>query len=273
MLADLKKADPSLRLLSADAPVPAPIAAPPPSAPAVNAIARAAPPVTVRPPTDPYAHTPPVAAKAQSALAVSPASIPPVAAVPIGPVGVVRHLDSGPTTLVRGANIQLAPSALPQLRVKTTWQTPSGSGLDVSALALDGAQRAASESHFVFYGNPRSPDGALAVRSSSPGTATVEIVIGQLPTWVEKVVVIASVDPAGTQITFASVQHLVTTVHAVHDQATLAGCDSSSGATQETAMLLCEFYRRNDAWRFRAVGQGFFDGLAGVIRTFGLQTA
>jgi uncharacterized protein YkwD len=41
----------------------------------------------------------------------------------------------------------------------------------------------------------------------------------------------------------------------------------------ETVALLAEVYRRAGAWRVRAVGQGYADGLAGLARDFGVDVA
>ncbi|MEV6135041.1 TerD family protein [Nocardia sp. NPDC051990] len=44
----------------------------------------------------------------------------------------------------------------------------------------------------------------------------------------------------------------------------------STGATTETAFVLGELYRRQGAWKFRAVGQGYATGLAGLATEFGI---
>jgi uncharacterized protein YkwD len=41
----------------------------------------------------------------------------------------------------------------------------------------------------------------------------------------------------------------------------------------QTVALLVEVYRRAGAWRVRAVGQGYADGLAGLARDFGVDVA
>jgi stress response protein SCP2 len=44
-------------------------------------------------------------------------------------------------------------------------------------------------------------------------------------------------------------------------------------ATRETALVCAEIYRRNGQWRLRAVGQGYSDGLAGLVRDFGVDVS
>ncbi|MCZ9347239.1 TerD domain-containing protein, partial [Streptomyces sp. TRM76130] len=41
-------------------------------------------------------------------------------------------------------------------------------------------------------------------------------------------------------------------------------------ATVETAFVLGEFYRRQDTWKFRAVGQGYGSGLEGLATDYGI---
>ena len=41
--------------------------------------------------------------------------------------------------------------------------------------------------------------------------------------------------------------------------------------TDETALLLGELYRRGGGWKFRAVGQGWASGLAGLATDFGIS--
>lgn len=44
----------------------------------------------------------------------------------------------------------------------------------------------------------------------------------------------------------------------------------ATDADSETAFLLGELYRRGGAWKFRAVGQGYALGLAGLATDFGI---
>ena len=46
-----------------------------------------------------------------------------------------------------------------------------------------------------------------------------------------------------------------------------------AGAGPETAMVLGELYLRGDEWKFRAVGQGWDSGLAGLATDYGIDVA
>ena len=45
----------------------------------------------------------------------------------------------------------------------------------------------------------------------------------------------------------------------------------STTAAAETAFIAGELYRRGGQWKFRAVGQGYANGLAGLAADFGIS--
>ncbi|MCW2524875.1 MAG: yceD4, partial [Frankiales bacterium] len=53
--------------------------------------------------------------------------------------------------------------------------------------------------------------------------------------------------------------------------AELTRYDLTEDASSETAMIFGELYRHNAEWKFRAVGQGYASGLAGIARDYGVN--
>lgn len=51
----------------------------------------------------------------------------------------------------------------------------------------------------------------------------------------------------------------------------LARYDLTQTSGTETAMLFGELYRRGRLWKFRAIGQGYSNGLAGIAEDFGVD--
>jgi tellurium resistance protein TerD len=47
--------------------------------------------------------------------------------------------------------------------------------------------------------------------------------------------------------------------------------DLSEDYSTETALIFAEVYRNGGEWKFRAVGQGYRDGLGGIAREFGVN--
>jgi tellurium resistance protein TerD len=46
---------------------------------------------------------------------------------------------------------------------------------------------------------------------------------------------------------------------------------ATAGLTTETALVFGELYRHGAEWKFRAVGQGYSTGVAGIARDFGVN--
>ena len=67
--------------------------------------------------------------------------------------------------------------------------------LDVCALVCGGT-RVLSDDHFVFYNNPRTPDGSVAmVEAFARDRAAIRVGFDGLPPGADRLVLAAAVDP------------------------------------------------------------------------------
>ncbi|MEU1281100.1 TerD family protein [Streptomyces sp. NPDC005805] len=138
--------------------------------------------------------------------------------------------------------------------------------LDVSGLLLTADGKVRSDDDFIFYNQPQGP--GVTYRSGG-GTAPDAIVVDTtaLPPAIEKIVVTASPDAAGQ--TFQGVEPTATVRNA--DDGTTLATFTPPRLGAETALVVIEVYRRNGAWKARAVGQGYANGLAGIATDFGVS--
>jgi stress response protein SCP2 len=175
-------------------------------------------------------------------------------------------------TLTKGAN---APISSKSVRAVLEWQpTPGSPDVDVSALLLGGGGKVRSDADFVFYNAPRHASGAvthIGKQGSSGGPAggsasdTVEVQLDRLEPGIERVVIAASADGGP----FGRVPGLRLRVTDAATGAELVSFEDM-GAGAETAFVVGELYLRAGAWKFRAVGQGWSSGLAGLASDFGI---
>jgi tellurium resistance protein TerD len=70
---------------------------------------------------------------------------------------------------------------------------------------------------------------------------------------------------------FGQVRNAFIRVVNAADKSELARYDLSEDASTETAMVFGELYRNGPEWKFRAIGQGYASGLAGIARDFGVN--
>ncbi|MFF4170479.1 TerD family protein [Streptomyces sp. NPDC001744] len=162
------------------------------------------------------------------------------------------------TAMTPGSNIPLTAA-----RVAVDVAAPVR--LDVSGLLLGANGKVRSDDDFIFYNQPAGP--GVTYRSGG-GTAPDAILVdtGALPAGVERIVVTASPDAAGQ--TFQGIEPTATIRDA--DGGVLATFTPPRLST-ETALVVVEIYLRNGAWKARAVGQGYANGLAGIATDFGVS--
>ncbi|CAG6393950.1 Stress response protein SCP2 [Actinacidiphila cocklensis] len=138
--------------------------------------------------------------------------------------------------------------------------------LDVSGLLLTADGKVRSDDDFVFYNQPQGGPG-VSHRSgggSGPDAITVDTVA--VPAGIEKIVVTASLDGGGA---FAGTTPTATVRNA--DDGSVIATFAPAGLGPETALVVVEVYRRGGAWKVRAVGQGYANGLAGIATDFGVN--
>ncbi|MER7778939.1 TerD family protein [Streptomyces sp. NPDC096191] len=156
-------------------------------------------------------------------------------------------------------------SNIPLSAARVTVDVAAPVRLDVSGLLLTADGKVRSDDDFIFY---NQPTGQGVTYRSGGGTAPDAIVVdtAAVPPGIEKIVVTASPDAAGQ--TFQGIEPTAT-IRNADDQSVLATFTPPQlGA--ETALVIVEVYLRNGAWKARAVGQGYANGLAGIATDFGV---
>jgi tellurite resistance protein TerA len=171
-------------------------------------------------------------------------------------------------SMQKGTNV---PVPVTKVRVELGWQKrPGAPDADASALLLTASGKVRSDEDFVFYNQPAHRSGAVrheGKREDGAGVRdTLSVDLSAVEPQVETVVVAASADGG----TFGQVPGLYVRVLDAAGGAEVARFDSTD-ATSETAFVLGELYRRNNAWKFRAVGQGYSSGLAGLATDYGIS--
>ncbi|MEU2077006.1 TerD family protein [Streptomyces sp. NPDC013489] len=163
------------------------------------------------------------------------------------------------TAMTPGSNIPLTVA-----RVAVDVAAPVR--LDVSGLLLGANGKVRSDDDFIFYNQPSGP--GVTYRSGG-GAAPDAILVdtGAVPAGIERIVVTASPDAAGQ--TFQGIEPTATLRNA--DDGTVLATFTPPQLATETALVVVEIYLRNGAWKARAVGQGYANGLAGIATDFGVS--
>ncbi|MDX5562857.1 VWA domain-containing protein [Streptomyces sp. ID05-04B] len=169
-------------------------------------------------------------------------------------------------SMSKGANLAVDSHAV---RVELSWsERATGPDVDASALLLTADGRVRGDGDFVFYNQPRHASGAVRhlgkQRDGGFTTDTVEVDFDALEGVITRVVLCASADGG----VFGQVTGLTLRVLDPDGRSELARFEMQ--ADTETAFIGGELYRREGRWKFRAVGQGYASGLAGLATDFGI---
>jgi tellurium resistance protein TerD len=186
-------------------------------------------------------------------------------------------------SLSKGGSVSLTKAAphLDKVFVALGWEAAEVSGvefdLDASALVCGAEGKVLSDRHFVFYGNLVSPDGSIEhtgdnLTGGGEDDEVINISLGIVPPNVERIVFPVSIYDGETKgQNFGRVHNAYIRVVDASNGSELARYDLSEDASTETATVFGELFRNAGEWKFRAIGQGYASGLAGIAREFGVN--
>ena len=187
-------------------------------------------------------------------------------------------------SLVKGGNVSLTKEA-PSMNVALVglgWDARVTDGqafdLDASVFLVGENGKVLSDSHFVFYNNTTSPDGAVQHQGDNRtgegdgDDEQVKIDLTKVAADVKKLVFAVTIHEADSRKqNFGMVSNSFMRVVNNDNGAEIARFDLSEDASTETAVIFGELYRHGAEWKFKAVGQGFAGGLAALATQHGIN--
>ncbi|GLY07712.1 MULTISPECIES: TerD family protein [Actinoplanes] len=187
-------------------------------------------------------------------------------------------------SLAKGGNVSLTKQA-PNLKAVTVglgWDERATTGadfdLDASALMVDESGRILSDRHFVFFNNLTSPDGAVQhagdnlTGGGDGDDERIEVNLQAMPGECRRVVVAVSIYEAEQRRqSFGQVRNAFIRIINADNGMEMTRYDLGEDFSTETAMIFGELYLHGNEWKFRAVGQGYANGLGGIARDFGVN--
>jgi tellurium resistance protein TerD len=187
-------------------------------------------------------------------------------------------------SLTKGGNVSLTKQApgLTAVTVGLGWDVRVTTGvdfdLDTAAVVLDESGKALSDRHFVFFNNLRTPDGSVEHSGDNltgvgeGDDEQIKIDFAGVPLEAHRIAFAVSIyEGDARRQNFGQVRNAFIRVWNQADNSELARYDLTEDAATETAMVFGELYRYQTEWKFRAVGQGYASGLAGIALDFGVN--
>jgi tellurium resistance protein TerD len=187
-------------------------------------------------------------------------------------------------SLSKGANISLTKEApsLNNANVGLGWDARSTDGtdfdLDAAAFLIGADGKVRSDADFIFYNQPSDAAGSVVHKGDNKTGAgdgddeVVDVDLSLIPADIEKVVFTVTIHEGQERgQSFGQVSNAYIRVVNSTDGTEITRYDLGEDYAQETALIFAELYRYNGDWKFKAVGAGFNDGLAGLARNFGIN--
>lgn len=155
--------------------------------------------------------------------------------------------------------------------------------LDASAFMLGANGKVRKDEDFIFYGNLKSQDGAVRHTGDNltgAGDGDDEVIILDLtkvPADVEKIAITVTIyDAPARGQNFGQVSNAYVRVARMSGPEDMTGTeelrfDLVEDFSIETALVVCEVYRSNGAWKFNAVGAGYSGGLHALCLNYGVN--
>ncbi|MFJ4789616.1 TerD family protein [Streptomyces sp. NPDC088794] len=172
--------------------------------------------------------------------------------------------------MLKGSNVPLEATTV---RAVLRWTPGQGApDVDASALLLGPDSRVRSDEDFVFYNQPRHPSGKVwwlgKKRAADGPTDTIQTDLAGVEPAIRQILLVASAE----DVTFDRVQGLRILLYdaSVADREPLLQFDIKPETGKETALICGELYRRGDGWKFRALGEGYSNGLRGLATVYGI---
>lgn len=169
---------------------------------------------------------------------------------------------------------------LPQFKVGLGWDTNTSStgvdfDLDASIFVLGENKKIISDEYFVFYNNLKSPDGSVehtGDNRTGEGEGDDEIINIDLskisPQAVELCVVVTIHDAENRKQNFGQVRNSFIRIYDPKTNEEYLKYELEEDFSVETAVEFGRIYKRNNEWRFEAVGVGQKGGLADYLQKY-----
>lgn len=187
-------------------------------------------------------------------------------------------------SLQKGGNVSLTKTdpGLTNAQIGLGWDARATDGaafdLDSSVFLVGESGKVLSDSHFVFYNQKTSPDGAVVhAGDNTTGVGegddeTISINLPGVDPQVQRIVFAVTIHEAeARKQNFGMVRNAFMRVMNKDSKTELARYDLSEDYSTETAMVFGEIYRHGGEWKFKAIGQGFAGGLRALASNHGVN--
>jgi tellurium resistance protein TerD len=172
--------------------------------------------------------------------------------------------------LVKGQRIEIG---LSKVGVGLGWDPNEGTGfdfdLDASAFMLGKNKEIPEQEFFVFYGYQKSPDGAvessgddLTGGNSDGDDETLTVDLNKIDPRIEEIIFTVTIhEYEKRKQNFGQVRNSFIRIYNAQTNEEIAKYELDEDFSIETAIEFGRLYKKNEEWKFEAMGIGYKGGL------------
>jgi len=168
--------------------------------------------------------------------------------------------------LVAGQNCPLPTTSL---HVSVSHGQAQGVAADVSAFLLNAQGKVSTDDDFIFFNQPaRAEQGVLL----EPELGRFTLHLERTGAGIQKISLALTItDGQAKGQNFSQLNNVTVLVKDFLTGIELACFSMDTAQNKESALIVGEFYRHQQQWKFRAVGQGFIGGLQPLAEFYGVD--
>jgi len=185
--------------------------------------------------------------------------------------------------LSKGGNLSLekASPGITNITIGLRWEYSSDSefDLDGSVFLLNSKGKVRDDNDFIFYNQLKSTCGSVIHNGDNQtgggngDDESIEIALNLIPEEIRKIAIAVSIhDFESRNQNFSQLNGSFIRVIDNATQNEICRYEISEIVSNETSLIFGEVYRHTSGWKFKAVGQGFSDGIASLTKRFGVDT-
>ena len=181
-------------------------------------------------------------------------------------------------TLEKGQRIGIV---LSKVSVGLGWDPNEGTGfdfdLDASAFMLGSNKKIPNDNYFIFYNNPKSPDGAVEStgddttggNSDGGDDETLNVDLQKVDSSIQEILFVATIYKADERKqNFGQVRNSYIRIYNSITNEEIARYDLDEHFSIEPAVEFGRLYRRGEEWKFEAMGIGNKGGLQALVNKY-----
>lgn len=168
----------------------------------------------------------------------------------------------------------------PRFTIGLGWDTNNSStggdfDLDASVFILGDNKKLLSDSHFIFYNNLKSPDGAVEhtgdnlTGDGDGDDEQVKVDLSKISSDACEICVVVTIhDAENRRQNFGQVRNSFIRICDTASNAEILKYDLDEDFSIETAIEFGRIYKRENQWKFEAVGSGMKGGLEDYLTKY-----